>query len=66
MFMSQSFVKDYVYHKLKGYSMVTQAVVDYNKCLTNVYVEMPWTFNDSHKFKPSNPYQKNIIIANLM
>ncbi len=45
---------------------MSQVVVDCNKCLTNVYVGMPWTFNDSHIFKTSNHYWKNIIIVNLM
>jgi hypothetical protein len=43
---SNAFVKDYYYHKTKGYNIVAQAVVDRQKRFTNVYVGLLGSVND--------------------
>jgi len=45
--------ENYYYHKLGGYSLVAQVVVDYKKMFIDVFVGFPRNLNDSrvlHKF----------------
>jgi len=50
--------ENYYYHKLDGYSLVAQVVVDYKKKFTNVFVGFPRNLNDSRVLHKSTLYRK--------
>jgi hypothetical protein len=37
----RAFVEDYYYHKIGGYNIMAQCVVDYNKKIIDVFVGLP-------------------------
>jgi hypothetical protein len=51
-----SYAEDYYYHKIGGYSIIAQAVVDSRKRFINLFVGMPGSTNDSHKLRHSGLY----------
>jgi hypothetical protein len=42
-----AFVKDYYYHKTKGYSIITQIVINCNNFFINLFVGLPMNVKDS-------------------
>ncbi len=42
-----AFVEDYYYHKTKGYSTITQVVINCNKISINLFVGLPRNVKDS-------------------
>jgi hypothetical protein len=42
-----AFVKDYYYHKTRGYSIITRVVVNCNKFFINLFVGLPRSVKDS-------------------
>jgi len=48
----------YYYHKIGGYSIVAQVVVDYNKRSIHVFVGLPCLVNDSRVFCKCSLYRK--------
>jgi hypothetical protein len=51
------YLEDYHYHKSKGYSMVAQAMVDFNKKCIDIFIGLPGNVNDSQILK-SRLYQQ--------
>jgi len=41
-----AFVKDYYYHKTRGYSIITQVVVNCSKIIINLFVSLPRSVKD--------------------
>ncbi len=50
--------ENYYYHKLDGYNLVAQVVVDYKKKFTNVFVGFPRNLNYSMVLHKSTLYRK--------
>lgn len=51
------FAEDYYYYKSGCYTIVTQAVVDYRKCFTDIFVGLPGSVNDMRVLRKSGLYR---------
>jgi hypothetical protein len=51
------FLKDYYYHKTRGYDIVAQIVVDSKKRFLDVFVGLFRNVNDSYMLRKSKLYQ---------
>jgi hypothetical protein len=52
------FIEDYYYHKIGGYNIVAQCVVDSNKNLIDVFMGLLGSVNDSRVLLQSGSYMK--------
>lgn len=53
-----AFVKYYYYHKTRGYSIITQIVVNFNKTFTNLFVGLPRNVKDSRVLRTFASYRQ--------
>ncbi len=42
-----TFVEDYYYHKIKGYNIIAQVVINCNNFFINLFIGLPRNFKDS-------------------